>query len=544
MLIPPGDSYEEIYDNFRWDIPEYYNIANDVCDRHADNPDRIALIHENLKGVVTRYSYQQIRNYANQLANGLVDLGLVRGDVVSIFLAQAPETPITHVACWKAGFVSSPISVLFGSDAIIYRVNDTQARVMVTNLANLPKVLEVKNQLPTLQQILVIDGPAEGAEDYWSFLENYSNEFENVITRSEDPAFINYTSGTTGNPKGATQGHRSMLGHMSGIEFMFDFFPQPNDVIWSPADWSWLAGLMDILMPGLYAGIPVVCSDSAKFDPEDAYRLMSEHKVTCALLTPTVLKLMRQVKDATSRYPLSLRCVVSGAEAVGAELIAWAENALNSVVNEGFGQTECNVVLGTNSRVMEARPGSLGKSAPGHIGAIVDDSGRVLEPGNLGNIAFKAPDPVMMLYYHNNPKATEEKYADGWLITGDLGIMDEDGYFWFKGRKDDVITSRGYRIGPSEIEDVLISHPAVAIAAVIGVPDPQLTEKIKAYIILAQGYTQDEDLVAELKQTVRSRLAHHEVPHYFEFVDELPMTATGKIIRRELRDRSVNQCVC
>jgi acetyl-CoA synthetase len=538
MLIPQGDTYEEIYDNFRWDIPEYYNIANDVCDRHADDPEKIALIHEALDGEVTRYSYHQVRNYANQLANGLVDLGLDRGDVVAILLAQAPEVPITHVACWKAGLVSSPISILFGSDAIIYRVNDTRAKVIVTNSANLPKVLEVKGQLPTLQHILVVDGPAEEAADYWLFLENYSTDFENIATRAEDPAFINYTSGTTGNPKGATQGHRSMLGHMSGIEFMFDFFPQPGDVIWSPADWSWLAGLMDILMPGWYAGIPVVCSDAAKFDPEDAYRLMSEHKVTCALLTPTVLKLMRQVKDATSRFPLSLRCVVSGAEAVGAELIAWAESEFKSVINEGFGQTECNVVLGTNSRVMDAKPGSLGKAAPGHKAAIVDDSGSELEPGELGNIAIKAPDPVMMLEYHNNPQATKEKYADGWLITGDLGVMDEDGYFWFKGRKDDVITSRGYRIGPSEIEDVLISHPAVAIAAVIGVPDPELTEKIKAYIIPAQDFTESEDLITELKQIVRNRLAHHEVPHFFEFVDELPMTATGKIMRRELRDRS------
>ncbi|MFV2090297.1 MAG: AMP-binding protein, partial [Pseudomonadales bacterium] len=535
MLIPEADSYEEICRNFRWEIPEHYNIANDVCDRHADDPERIALIHEDLNRVVTRYTFRELRDFANRLANGLVSLGLIRGDVVSIFLAQAPEVPLTHVACWKAGLVTSPISILFGSDAIAYRVNDTQAKAIVTNTANLPRILEVRDRLPTLKHIFVVDGPVDNTEDYWAFLQGHSSEFENANTRADDPAFINYTSGTTGNPKGATQGHRSMLGHMSGIEFMFDYFPQPDDVIWSPADWSWLAGLMDILMPGLYAGVPVVCSDSARFDPQDAYRLMSEHKVTCALLTPTVLKLMRQIKDARKHYPLSLRVVVSGAEAVGAELIAWAESELAPVMNEGFGQTECNVVLGTNSRVMEARPGSLGKPLPGHIGAIVDDTGQVLEPGLLGNIAFKRPDPVMMLEYHNNPEATREKYADDWLITGDLGIMDEDGYFWFKGRRDDVITSRGYRIGPSEIEDVLVSHPAVVMAAVIGVPDPALTEKIKAYIILAEGHTESEGLIEQLKQTVRNKLAHHEVPHFFEFVEELPMTATGKIMRRELR---------
>ncbi len=536
MLIPEGDSYQEIYDNFEWDIPEYYNIAGDVCDRHAEDSTKIALVHEDSNRVVTRCSFQEVKGYANQLANGLTELGLAKGDVVSIFLAQAPEAAITHVACWKAGLVSSPISILFGSDAIIYRVNDTQAKVIVTNMANLPKVTAVRDQLPSIEKILIVDSSKE--DNYWSFLQSYSSEFENLLTCSDDPAIINYTSGTTGNPKGATQGHRTMLGHMSGIEYMFDFFPQRNDVIWSPADWSWLAGLIDILMPGWYGGIPVICSDAAKFDAEDAYRLMSEHKVTCALLTPTVLKLMRQVKDAKDRYSLTLRVVVSGAEAVGAELIAWAEENLQTVVNEGFGQTECNVVLGTNSRLMEARPGSLGKPAPGHIGAIVDDAGQELEVGNVGNIAFKSPDPVMMLEYHNNPQATKEKYADGWLLTGVLGVKDEAGYFWFRGRKDDVITSRGYRIGPSEIEDVLISHPAVAMAAVVGVPDPVLTEKIKAFIILAEEYDGSDELVTELKQIVRNRLAHHEVPHLFEFVAEFPMTATGKIVRRELRNRS------
>jgi acetyl-CoA synthetase len=543
ILLHKGTSYEEVYAGFKWDIPEFYNIANDVCDRHAVDPKKIALIHESTDRQITRYTYLQIRDCANRLANALVESGLSRGDVVSIQLAQSPEAAITHVACWKAGLVSSPISVLFGDEAITYRVNHTGAQIFVTNRDNLAKVLTVKDQLPTLKKILLIDGSAESVkdemvEDFWQFCESCCSEFSNVKTRSDDLAFINYTSGTTGNPKGASQAHRSMLGHMPGVEFMFDFFPQDNDVIWSPADWSWLAGLMDILMPGWFAGIPVVCSDNQKFDPEDAFRLMSEHRVTCALLTPTVLKLMRQIPGASDRYPLSLRVVLSGAEAVGAELIQWAEKELDTVINEGYGQTECNMVIGCNSRVMKVKPGSLGRPAPGHIAAIVDDDGSQLPAGSLGNIAFQSPDPVMMLEYLDNPQATEEKYADGWLITGDLGIMDDEGYFWFKGRKDDVITSRGYRIGPSEIENVLISHPAVAIAAVIGIPDIKFTEKIKAFIILAEGFTANDELIKDLKQTVRSRLAHHEVPHIIEFVGELPMTATGKIMRRELRRES------
>jgi len=536
MMILQGNSYQEMYDNFKWEIPEHYNMANDICDRHADGPERTALIHECLDGKTTRYTYQQIRSYANQLANGLVNLGLDRGDVVSILLPQAPETAISHIACWKAGLISSPISILFGSEAIVYRVDDTQAKVMVTNADNLSKVLEIRDRLPSLRRILVIDNATDSSQDYWLFLKNQSTSFENADTRSDDPAFITYTSGTTGNPKGAVHGHRSILGHMPGFEFLFDAPQYSIDVLWSPADWSWMAGLANILMCGMYLGLPVVCTDAAKFDPEDTYRLMSDHKVTCALLPPTALKLMRQVKGAALRYPLSLRTVVSGAEAVGTELADWVKNELNCSLNEGFGQTECNAVMGHHACLMGENLGALGKPLPGHIGAIVDDDGQILEAGKLGNIAFKAPDPVMMLEYLNQPRATEEKVVDGWLITGDLGVVDEMGCFWYKGRKDDVITSRGYRIGPCEIEDTLISHPAVAMAAVVGVPDPEVTELIKAYIVPAQGVQVNDELIAELKQTVRSRLAHHEVPQLFEVVAKLPMTPTGKILRRELRE--------
>ena len=354
----------------------------------------------------------------------------------------------------------------------------------------------------------------------------------------DTPAFINYTSGTTGQPKGALQGHRSMLGHMPGNEMMYDFLPQPDDVMWSPADWSWLAGLMDVLMPAWFCGLPVLTYRNATFDPEEAFRLMGKHRVTVSLLTPTMLRRMVPVRDPAQRYGLHLRAVASGGESVGRETLEWADRTLGVRVNEVFGQTECNLVLGNCWQALTPKPGSLGRAMPGHVAAIVDDEGRELPPGEVGQIAFQRPDPVMMLEYWRNPQATAKKYAGDWLLTGDLGHCDDDGYFWYQSRADDVITSAGYRIGPGEIEDALNGHPAVAMSAVIGVPDPVTTESIKAYVVLRPGHVGDAALSETIRESVRKRLARHECPRQIEFVDALPMTATGKIMRRELRNRA------
>jgi acetyl-CoA synthetase len=324
---------------------------------------------------------------------------------------------------------------------------------------------------------------------------------------------------------------------MPSLEFIYDFFPQDNDTLWSPADWAWMAGLADILLPGWYHGCTVVASAAKGFDPEDAYRVLDEHNVTLALLTPTMLKLMRQVPNALDRYDLKLRAALSGGEAVGKELLEWADRELNIKINEGFGQTECNVILGNNGNVFPIKPGSIGRPTPGTVCAIIDDEGNELAPGEEGHIACKRPHPVMLLEYLNKPEATRDKFIGDWLITGDTGHMDEDGYFWFHGRADDVITSSGYRIGPGEIEDALLKHDAVQMAAAIGVPDAVRTEIIKAFVIPTPGVVGTPELAEELRNSVRSRLAKHEVPKMIEFVDALPMTTTGKIMRRELRER-------
>ena len=536
-MLKPGKTYEEVYDSFSWNIPERYNIANDICDQWAADEGRVALVYEDENKEVQRYTFADVRKYANQFANTLLSRGVTRGDRVSLLLAQDPECAIAHVACFKSGIVSSPTSVLFGPDAITYRMNDAAVKVVVTDSANYPKIEEIRAQCPTLEHVFVVDCEPPGASNFWTAIEGADEAFTNVDTAADDIAWISYTSGTTGMPKGSVQPHRMLLGHMPSLEFIYDFFPQDNDTLWSPADWAWMAGLADILLPGWYHGCTVVASAAKGFDPEDAYRVLDEHNVTLALLTPTMLKLMRQVPDALDRYDLKLRAALSGGEAVGKELLEWADRELNIKINEGFGQTECNVILGNNGNVFPIKPGSIGRPTPGTVCAIIDDEGNELASGEEGHIACKRPHPVMLLEYLNKPEATRDKFIGDWLITGDTGHMDEDGYFWFHGRADDVITSSGYRIGPGEIEDALLKHDAVQMAAAIGVPDAVRTEIIKAFVIPAPGVVGTPELAEELRNSVRSRLAKHEVPKMIEFVDALPMTTTGKIMRRELRER-------
>lgn len=535
--MPGKPRYEELYAAFRWNIPERYNIASDVCDRHASDPGKVALIGVDGDGKTWKMTFREIQRKANQLANLLVSLGLKRGDRVMLLLGQNAWTAIGHVACWKAGLISVPASTLFAADAIAYRLNTAGVRVVITDLANLPAIEKARSLAVTTEHVFLIDGAGPDAPSLTKTLETARDAFANVDTAANDPAFLNFTSGTTGNPKGALQAHRSMLGHLPGIQLGLESFPQPGDCMWSPADWAWLAGLMDVLMPAWYYGVPVLTFRAPRFDPEQAFAMMGRHRVRTALLTPTMLRLMRQISDPVRTYGIDLRAIISGGESVGKELHEWANAALGAPINEMFGQTECNLVLGSSAGIMPVKPGSLGRAVPGHIAGIVDDDGQPLPAGTIGHLAFRSPDPVMMLEYWQNPEATRSKYADGWLITGDTASCDEDGYFWFHGRADDVITSAGYRIGPSEIEDALARHPAVVMAAAIGVPDPERTETIKAFVVLMEGVLPSAALVEQIRNSVRDHLAKHEVPRDIEFVAALPMTTTGKILRRELRDR-------
>src|SRR5258708_3781665 len=376
--MPKRLAYEQIYASFRWNIPEHYNIAADVCDRHAHVPDRIALIGIDGDGQIWRITFREVQRKANQLANLLVSLGLVRGDRVMLLLGQNAWTAIGHVACWKAGLVSVPASTLFAADAVAYRLNAVGIRLALTDFANLPTMELARLSAPELEHVFLVDGAAPNAPSLSNTLESARDSFENVDTAAEDPPFLNSTSGTPGTPQRPLQAHRSMLGHLPGIELGLDSFPQPGDCIWSPADWAWLAGLMDVLMPAWFHGVPVLTFRAPRFDPEQAFAMMGRHRVRTALLTPTMLRLMRQISDPVRRYGIDLRAIISGGESVGKDLHEWANDTLGAPVNEMFGQTECNLVLGSNGSIMPVKPGSLGRSVPGHVAGIVDADGQPL----------------------------------------------------------------------------------------------------------------------------------------------------------------------
>ncbi|MBI3512864.1 MAG: acyl-CoA synthetase [Proteobacteria bacterium] len=534
-MLAHASSYEAVRAGFRWRIPERYNIGVDVVDRHAGG-DALALIEVAEDGRVRRWRFVDVLRAAGRLGNVLDHHGVAPGDRVGILLAQSPEAAIAHVAAYRGGLIAIPLFTLFGDDALAFRLADSGARVLITEAASLPKIARIRDRLPDLALVLVVGlgADGDGSLDFDRALDRARDQRPARDTAADDPALIIYTSGTTGDPKGALHAHRVLLGHLPGVEFPHEFFPQPGDLFWTPADWAWIGGLLDVLLPSWHHGVPVLAHRMAKFDPERAFALIAQHGVRNLFLPPTACKLMRQVAPAPA---VAVRTVGSGGETVGAELLEWGRRTFGTTINEFYGQTECNLVVANCAAVMAARPGAMGRAVPGHDVAVVDRAGREVRDGELGLVAVKRPDPVMFLGYWQNPEATRQKFAGDWLLTGDQARRDADGYFWFVGRDDDVITSGGYRIGPGEIEDCLIKHPAVAMAAVVGVPDPLRTEIVKAFIVLNPGQSPDDALVGELQNFVKTRLAAHEYPRRIEFVDTLPLTATGKIIRRELRAR-------
>jgi acetyl-CoA synthetase len=533
MLTETTD-YEKLYRDFRWEVPARFNMATACCDRHADGSGRLALIYVDEDGAAQHTSFDQMAEYSRRFANVLKADGLVRGDRLALFLSQSLELPVAHLAAFRAGMISIPLFALFGEDALEFRLSNSGAKAILTDAAGWEKLKKIRDRLPDLRNVYIVgDETFAGAKAFWPALEAVSDEFATVDTAADDPAIIIYTSGTTGNPKGALHAHRVLLGHLPNVEMVHDFFPKPGDVIWTPADWAWIGALFDVLFPALYHGVPVVGHRARKFDANAAMQLMADHAVRNVFLPPTALKLMRQAEVKHSG--VKLRSIFSGGESLGAELLGWVRSTFGVEVHEGFGQTECNLCVGNNARLFPIRPGSMGRATPGFDVRIVNERGEELPRGERGIIAVAQPNPVTMIEYWKNPEATAKKYASNFLLTGDLGVQDEDGYFWYVSREDDVITTAGYRVGPSEIEDCLLKHPSVALSAVVGIPDPVRTESIKAWIVLRPGFTGNDALAREIQNFVKVQLAAHEYPRFVQFTDTLPMTATGKVLRRELR---------
>jgi len=537
-MLPPARDYDELYRQFRWQVPARFNIGVDACDRWAAiDARRLAILAVQSDGHTQEISYGWLKETSNRLANALRAHGIGRGDRVAILLPQAPEVAAIHIAVYKLAAIALPLAMLFGADAISYRLQNSGAKALITNAQGLAKLASIRAEVPGIELILSIDGPETGTLGFHETLARASADFTPEPTTPDDPAMMVYTSGTTGQPKGALHGHRVLLGHLPGIETHHEFFPQPSDRIWTPADWAWAGGLLNVLLPGLYCGVPVVARRFDRFDPEEAFALMARHGVRNAFIPPTALRMLRSAPNPQGRHDIRLRTVGSGGEALGAETYEWGKSALGLTINEFYGQTECNLVLSGCGAIGVSRPGAIGKPVPGHTVAVIRPDGKRTAVGEVGQIAMRRPDPVMFLEYWDRPEATREKFIGDWMTTGDQGLVDDDGYFHFVGRDDDVITSSGYRIGPTEIEDCLIKHPAVALAAVVGKPDAVRTEIVKAFIVLKPTHAPSDALAADIQAFVKMRLSGHEYPREVAFIDELPMTTTGKVIRRLLRAR-------
>ncbi|MCC8968891.1 AMP-binding protein [Bradyrhizobium brasilense] len=544
-MLKEGKTFDEVRTGFRWNIPDYYNIGADICDRWANKePGRPAIIDVEPGKSIREYSFAELKAFSNRLANALSARGIGRragemGDRVGVMLPQRFETAVAHVALAKLACISIPLFTLFGPDALLHRLADSGARAIVTDDAGVERIKPLLQQLPSLKLIICVDGAIGTASSLAALCAAESDVFEPVSTRADDPAILIYTSGTTGNPKGALHAHRVLLGHLPGVEMSHEFLPRDGDRFWTPADWAWIGGLLDVLMPALHHGIPVVACRFTKFTAEAAFDLIRSCRIRNAFLPPTALKMMKLL-PGTRAPEVRLRSVASGGEPLGAELMEWGRATLGVTINEFYGQTECNMVVSSCAALEPPLPGRMGRPVPGHVVDVIDAATGTRQPdGTEGALAILSPDPVMFLGYWQNPEATREKFVEGpdgkWLLTGDLGIRDAEGRLHFVGRNDDVIGSAGYRIGPAEVEDCLLAHQAVRLAGVVARPDPLRGAVVAAYVVLKDGYVGSDALADDIAQFVKSRLSAHEYPRVVRFIDEIPLTTTGKIIRGALR---------
>ena len=538
------NNYDELYSTFKWSIPEFYNIASDTVDNQSYS-NRLALLNFSDNGELEKWSFLDIRRSANKLANAFDHLNLEQNARVGIILGQCPETAISHMACFKSGRVSIPLFNLFGIDGLYYRLKNSKASLVICDRIGLTKINKIFDKLPNLRSIICIDGSDDqlNTSSFKKILEESSDNYVNKKTKSSDPAIIIYTSGTTGGPKGALLPHRTLLGHIPGVEVPHEFLSSSEpvtDLFWTPADWAWIGGLFDVLLPAWHFGIPVVSYRSQKFDPEFTFDLMSKLNVKNTFLPPTALKMMKSYNPSRTKHKLNLRTVGSGGEALGEDLLEWGKRILGVGINEFYGQTECNLTVSNSGAIMPTKQGSIGRPVPGHEVRIMNQKEEFIkEPGIDGEIVVRNNTPVAFLKYWENEEETNQKVTNGWLHTGDFAYKDDEGYFYFKGREDDIINTSGYRVGPSEVEDCILSHPKVDMVAVIGVPDKVRGNIIKAFIIPRNKndvLTQNNDLKINIQNSVKIKLAAHEYPRIIEFVEELPMTTTGKIIRKDLRE--------
>ena len=543
-----GEGYAEIYERFRWNLPARFNIGAACTDVHQR--DQLALV--DLSGArPRRYTFGEVSDITNRIANMLIGLGLHTGDRIAVVLPQIPAAAFAHVGAYKARLVSVPLSSLFGADALRYRLADSGAKLVVTDAEGMQRIAALDG-VPDLRWILVTDGVGSGSRthprsrrhpedtrvrDLWALIDASSTRFADPSNDADEPCMIIYTSGTTGPPKGVLHGHRVLIGQASGFRMSHELTPQEGDLMWTPADWAWIGGLVNTLLLAWLHGVPMIAAPRRGFDPEWALALLASQGVRNTFLPTTALRMMLQCEVPRG---LRLRGIVTGGEPQEVGLLEATREKFGLTFNESYGQTEADFIVGQCASRWPVRPGSMGLPYPGHDVEIRDPDGGRIATGELGEVMVRAPDPTMLLRYWNRPDASRDKFVGPWLRTGDLARRDDEGYLWFEARIDDVIKSAGYRIGPDEIEESLLGHESVANTAVVGAPDAVRGQVVKAYVQLRPGFDPSADLEAKLRQHVKNRLAAYQYPRQIEFVESLPLTATGKVDRGMLRRQAAH----
>ncbi len=528
-------NYQKEFDNWKWDIPEEYNIGYDIVDKHAEgkNKDKLALIWENEKGDSKKFTFGEMKNLSNKFGNVLRKLGFKKGNRFLIRLPNIPEFHISFIGGVKIGAVPIPSSVMFRAHEIEYRINDSSSKAVITTSKYAKEIHEIKDKCPTLKHIIVVDNPRDGEIDYTKLMNDSSDFLKLEDTKSSDIAFFCYTSGTTGNPKGAVHLHQWVAGNDPSVLYWQNV--DKNDIVAHTGNLSWIFPLGNGFLYVWRWGITTLIYDG-KFNAERWYELIEKYKVTNLASVPTAYRMFVTVKDAGKKYDLSsLRHCISAGEPLNPEVIKRWKDMFNLDIYDGIGMTEIMVYL-SNMEGLEIKPGSCGRPQPGHICEIVDDDGNPLPPGEPGVLAIKKGDPGLFTEYWNKPEQTSKSFKNDWFLTGDVLYKDEDGYFWFSGRDDDLIMASGYRISPFEVESSIISHPDVLEAAVVASPDEVRGVIVKAFVILHDKNKASDELVKNIQNHTKKVAAPYKYPREIEFVEELPKTQSGKIKRKNLRE--------
>ena len=522
------------------EIPADANIYKMTLGNYLSNEHskKIAISYEDQKGKIIKFTFDEVEKMSHGLASKLSSLGYKFGSYVAIHTGQHPDTAIAHMAICKIGGVAVTLSQLYGPETLKHAMNDCRVEVLITNKKEWEKIKEKKNNnFPFLKHVILREADENKNEISLLDAYNYKSNFRPNFGSANDPALLMYTSGSTGKPKGILHGHRVLASYKPSINLFFNLsMKEENAVYWSPSDWAWVGGLLDMLFPAWMAGKTIATSED-RFNAEWAYKFIERHKVTHTFLAPTAIKRMAQIDNPRDKYDLSLKVICTGGEALASETLEWVENKLGVICNEFYGMTEVNHLVGNCSALYPRKAGSMGRVYPGHKVLLIDEKQNEVDTEKVGEIVTTSNSPTRFLGYLNNKNKEDEMQVGNYLRTNDLASKDAEGYFWYKGRSDDLIKSSGFRIGPAEVEDSLISFHAVAEAAVIGKPDNDRGSIVKAFIKLHKDFNPSTELIEEIRNFVKENLASYKAPREIEFVDSFIMTSSGKINRRVLRER-------